>query len=398
MDRRHTIYQWFRDNPFKVDLGAAILLCLPFGALYAVAGALPESLISTTMILTIAWRRTRPELAAGALVILCLIHMVIPTAVVAGILAVPVIIYSTAAYGAVWASRSVLVAGLIGAVMIVVRLNNSETSSTLLLGLTVGALYVILVSLLVLFSWTLGDLTRTRRLQVQALEDRARRLEIEQHQERALAAMDERSHIAREMHDIIAHSLSVIITQADGARYAAVADPAVAPATLETIAATGRGSLAEMRRLLGILRNDGDTPTRPLPGLADLDELLLGVRAAGLPLSFEQSGTPRAELPAGAELTAYRIVQEALTNVLKHAGPSAKATARLDWTAKGLDLRVQDNGFGSAASSPAPTGSNGGNGLRGMQERVKLYDGQLTAGPHTGGGFLVTAHIPYSEA
>jgi signal transduction histidine kinase len=197
------------------------------------------------------------------------------------------------------------------------------------------------------------------------------------------------------MHDIVAHSLSVIITQADGARYAAAAKPELATEALATIAATGRDSLGEMRRLLGVLRSDEDAPTRPQPGLSDLDELLLGFRAARLQLSCKQLGVPRRALPTGAELTAYRIIQEALTNVMKHAGPHARASVTLTWQGRGLELNVLDDGRGAAADPPA---AGGGNGLRGMIERISLYDGSLTAGPEQGGGFRVSAVIPYSEA
>ena len=144
-----------------------------------------------------------------------------------------------------------------------------------------------------------------------ALEDRARRLEVERQQERDLAAADERSHIAREMHDIVAHSLSVIITQADGARYASAQDPAIATGTLATIAETGRTSLQDMRRLLGVLRGDEIASTRPLPTLADVETLVDTVRRSGLDVQLERFGQPRRLMPAGAELTAYRAVQEA---------------------------------------------------------------------------------------
>ncbi|UVJ38153.1 sensor histidine kinase [Arthrobacter sp. CJ23] len=393
MDRRHAIYSWFRDNPFKVDLAAAALLFLLLGPVYLFAERPVLFLISAALVLPLAWRRTRPVPAAAAVVLVCLVQWALAEQPVAGQLAVPLIIYATAAYGPVWASRSVLVLGLLGGVMLTTRLSMSSSSG--IMDLTIGAVYTVLIWMLVLVSWTLGDLTRVRRLQLQALEDRTRRLEIEQQQERQLAAADERSHIAREMHDIVAHSLSVIITQADGARYAAAAKPELATQALATIAATGRDSLGEMRRLLGILRSDDAAPTRPQPGLADLDELLLGFRAAGLQLAFEQSGTPRRRLPAGAELTAYRVIQEALTNVIKHAGPRARAGVALEWQNRGLQVDVHDDGRGAAADPPA---DGAGNGLRGMGERISLYDGSLTAGPATGGGFHVSAFVPYSEA
>ncbi|MGC7150851.1 sensor histidine kinase [Paenarthrobacter ureafaciens] len=394
MDRRHAIYEWFRTNRFTVDLTAAIILVLLFGPVYLLAGRPFLFLLSCCLLLPLAWRRTRPEVAAGVVVLVCLVQWAAGAEPVAGQIAVPLVIYATAAYGPAWASRAVLLLGLLGGVMLTTR-EYSGSAASGILGLTIGALYTVLIWMLVLVSWTLGDLTRVRRLQLQALEDRTRRLEIEHNQERQLAAADERSHIAREMHDIVAHSLSVIITQADGARYAAAARPELATEALATIAATGRDSLAEMRRLLGVLRSDDGSPTRPQPRLSDLDELLLGFRAAGLQVSFEQHGTPRRQLPAGAELTAYRTIQEALTNVIKHAGPSATAALVLTWQNRGLEIDIRDDGRGAAADPPVP---GGGNGLPGMGERIALYDGSLSAGPQQGGGFRVSVLIPYSEA
>ena len=394
MDRRHAIYEWFRTNRFTVDLTAAIILVLLFGPVYLLAGRPFLFLLSCCLLLPLAWRRTRPEVAAGVVVLVCLVQWAAGAEPVAGQIAVPLVIYATAAYGPAWASRAVLLLGLLGGVMLTTR-EYSGSAASGILGLTIGALYTVLIWMLVLVSWTLGDLTRVRRLQLQALEDRTRRLEIEHNQERQLAAADERSHIAREMHDIVAHSLSVIITQADGARYAAAARPELATEALATIAATGRDSLAEMRRLLGVLRSDDGSPTRPQPRLSDLDELLLGFRAAGLQVSFEQHGTPRRQLPAGAELTAYRTIQEALTNVIKHAGPSATAALVLTWQNRGLEIDIRDDGRGAAADPPV---LGGGNGLPGMGERIALYDGSLSAGPQQGGGFRVSVLIPYSEA
>ncbi|GAA2850880.1 sensor histidine kinase [Paenarthrobacter ilicis] len=394
MDSRHKLYEWFRINRFKVDLTATCLLILLFGPVYLLAGHPYLFLLSCGLLLPLAWRRTRPVTAAGVVILVCLIQWAFGAEPVAGQIAVPLVIYATAAYGPAWASRTVLLAGLVGGVMLTAR-DFSSTAESGILGLTIGTLYTVLIWMLVLVSWTLGDLTRVRRLQLQALEDRTRRLEVEQMQERQLAAADERSHIAREMHDIVAHSLSVIITQADGGRYAAAANPELATEALATIASTGRSSLGEMRRLLGVLRSDNDSTTRPQPRLSDLDELLLGFRAATLNVSFEQSGDPRRPLPAGAELTAYRIIQEALTNVMKHAGPKATAAVTLTWQQRGLQIVIDDDGRGAAADPPAV---GGGNGLRGMEERVSLYDGSLAAGPEHGGGFRVSAFIPYSEA
>ncbi|WP_457962761.1 histidine kinase [Arthrobacter sp. D1-29] len=393
MDKRHALYSWIRSNPWKMDLVATGLLFVAFGPVYLLAGRLELFVLSCALLVPLAWRRVRPAAAAAAIASVCLVQWGLAIEPVVGQLAVPLIIYAVAAYGSPWASRSVLILGLVGGVLLTTRYFTGPAESGVL-GLTTGAVYTVLTWLLVLFSWTLGDLTRVRRLQLQTLSDRARRLEVEHQQERSLAAADERSHIAREMHDIVAHSLSVIITQADGARYAAAASPELAPQALETIAAAGRSSLAEMRRLLGVLRREDMASTRPLPGLNDLDELFLSFRAASLQLRFEEAGTARRLLPPGAELTAYRVFQEALTNVLKHAGPQARARATIEWQPRGLRIGVHDDGRGASADPV----QGGGNGLRGMAERIRLYDGSLTAGPASGGGFQVSAFIPYTEA
>jgi signal transduction histidine kinase len=195
------------------------------------------------------------------------------------------------------------------------------------------------------------------------------------------------------MHDIVAHSLAVIVTQAQGGELAAAKSPERAVATLGTIAATGRLALADMRRLLGVLRADdaGTTGSQPQPTLADLAQLLEGFRAAGLTVRRTDDGTPR---PVGSatELTVYRVVQESLTNTLRHAGPGTHADLRLAWGEHELTVTVGDNGRGVTGS-----GTTVGHGLIGMRERVAVLDGTLTAGPGPGGGFEVRAVIPTAE-
>ncbi|ALE07878.1 histidine kinase [Arthrobacter sp. ERGS1:01] len=414
----HSIYDWFRRHRFAVDFVLMAVLWLVATPLSAVSAggahwaSLPAGLAAATaLIVPVAWRRTRTVMAGSIIAVVAITQWALDIAPMPADIAVPIIVYALAAFGPRWASLGGLILALLGSIMLVTRFFYNLTSSSIA-DLPYGAVLILMVWVLVLFSWTAGDLTRTKRLREQALEDRAHRLEIEAQHERQLAASDERAHIAREMHDIVAHSLSVIITQADGARYAAAASPEIAPATLATIAETGRSSLQEMRRLLGVLRGDADASMRPLPGLTDLDELLLGIRAAGLMISYDVTGGARRMLPAGAELTAYRVVQEGLTNVMKHAGPQVEAAVLLNWTARGLEVSVMDNGRGASASfattgplpvydagaSPAPDlAPSAGNGLRGMAERVKLYDGTLAAGPLPGGGFGITAFIPYTE-
>ncbi|WP_395576661.1 sensor histidine kinase [Streptomyces sp. BK79] len=248
----------------------------------------------------------------------------------------------------------------------------------------------------------IGITVRTRRDYTEALEDRARRLETERDQQIRLAAAAERARIAREMHDIIGHNLSVITSLADGGRYAAAKSPDRAAQALDAIGTTSRQALGELRRLLDILRDEEQTgrpepaELSPQPALTDLDRLLDGVRKAGLPVRTTVRG--RATLPEGRQLTVYRVVQEALTNTLKHAGPDATAHVDLSYEAAGaVTLTVSDTGTGGPAPGPsALSASSDGRGLPGMRERTALYGGTLEAGPrpHPERGWRVHLHLP----
>ena len=199
--------------------------------------------------------------------------------------------------------------------------------------------------------------------------------------------MAERNRIAREMHDIVAHNITVMISLADGAAYTAARDPEIATTAMETVSATGRQALAEMRRLLGVLRDDSGSALVPQPGVPELDQLLEQVRAAGLPVTLEVAGDGRS-LPAGAQLTVFRLVQESLTNCLKHAGASAAARVRLRYAADSVDVEVIDTGRSGSRSNDA-----GGRGLEGMRERAAVYAGTVEAGPSSGGGWRVHARL-----
>ncbi len=219
------------------------------------------------------------------------------------------------------------------------------------------------------------------------LEERAVRLAREQADRTRLAVEQEQARIARELHDIVAHNVSVIVAQAGAAQRVFTTQPDQARQALSSIETAGREALTEMRRLLGVLRADpGHADRAPQPGLAQLPALLAQVARAGLPVRLATRGTPR-PLPAGVQLSAYRIVQEALTNTLKHAA-AAGATVVLGYRAGALELEVRDDGRGS------PAGLAAGQGLVGMRQRAALLGGQLTAGPGPGGGFQVTAHLP----
>ncbi|CAM5517634.1 sensor histidine kinase [Streptomyces fumanus] len=238
----------------------------------------------------------------------------------------------------------------------------------------------------------IGVTVRTRRDYTAALEDRARRLEVERDQQARLAAAAERARIAREMHDIIGHNLSVITGLADGGKYAAAKSPDRAAQALDAIGSTSRQALGELRRLLDVLREDRPEEARrtPQPALADLDRLLDGVRAAGLPVRTTVKGRPA--LAPGRQLAVYRVIQEALTNTLKHAGPAATAHIDLVYGDGGaVTLTVTDTGRGGPLDAPTD-----GRGLPGMRERTALYGGTLEAGPRPRPeqGWRVRLHLP----
>ncbi|WP_030864057.1 sensor histidine kinase [Streptomyces sp. NRRL S-37] len=246
----------------------------------------------------------------------------------------------------------------------------------------------------VLVAVLIGITVRTRQNYTEALEDRARRLETERDQQAQLAAAAERARIAREMHDIIGHNLSVITGLADGGRYAAGKSPARAAQALDAIATTSRQALGELRRLLDVLRDD-DTAhpaeRTPQPGLTDLDQLIDGVRSAGLTVRTRVEG--RATLPPGRQLTVFRVVQEALTNTLKHAGPETTSEVSLVHGDRGaVTVTITDTGKGTTP----PSAPSDGRGIPGMRERTALYGGTLEAGPrpHPEQGWRVRLHLP----
>jgi signal transduction histidine kinase len=238
----------------------------------------------------------------------------------------------------------------------------------------------------------LGLVVSTRQAYLAALEERARRLERERDQQAQIATAAERARIARDMHDIVAHNLAVMVALADGAALTATSAPERAADTMHKVSATGRQALGEMRRVLGLLREDAIGRT-PQPGIDDLDTLVEQVRAAGVRVSLTTDGVPGDWGPGGG-LAVYRIVQEALTNTLKHAGPAATAHVRLLYRDGGVDLEVTDDG----AQLPGAQAWSGGHGVAGMVERAKAYGGDVDAGPRTGEpGWRVRARLRFDE-
>jgi signal transduction histidine kinase len=237
----------------------------------------------------------------------------------------------------------------------------------------------------------LGAFVRQRALRLTAVEGRATALEDALARETELAATEERARIARELHDVVAHGLSLMVVQAEAAEEMLTRSPADAAGPLHRVQETGRQSLAEMRRLLGVLRSAGDAEpsTAPQPSLARLPELVREAADVGLRVDVDIDGD-RVDLPLGVELAAYRIVQEALTNTRRH-GRARSARVRLGYSAKALRIEVMDDGAGGGNANPA------GHGLIGMRERTALYGGTLEAGPAPEGGFRVLAVLPLGE-
>ncbi|MFS3127360.1 sensor histidine kinase [Nocardioides sp. Bht2] len=365
---------------FDVALASALtlpaLLTLPFEAM-----SWPVALLSLAMTVPLYWRRSHPVAVMAAVSLAHFFQLQVVDYPIYGQVAFPFAVYAIARHStAFWSGVGLGIAQL-GAVLAALDWLLGFDSLTLQTFIA----YFVPLSLIGWVSWLFGNLARTRHEYVAALLDRGQRLEREAHQQAALAAADERARIAREMHDVVAHGLSVIVVQADGARYA-VSDP-VATRTLTTIAATGRESLTEMRRMLGLLRSE-ESGMRPQPVLADVPHLIAEARAGGTLIEAELPD-PIPAVADGVGLSVYRIVQEALTNVRKHAGAAARVAVHLEVQDRTISLAVLDDGNGASAADDGR-----GLGLLGMRERATAHGGTLEAGPRPGGGFAVSARIP----
>jgi signal transduction histidine kinase len=342
----------------------------------------------------LVWRRRAPRLVLAATFAAALVNLVLgfqPTWAQAAML---VALYTVAAHRP--RRQSVAAALLLAGGLVVYGLISERRYPTT--AVETSAQDRVFTFLQFATAWFLGDLQRRRLAYTAKLELLNARLAGEQEQRARWAVAEERGRIARELHDVVAHSVSVMVVQAGAARRSVAGNPDQATAALTQIEDTGRQALAEMRRLLGLLRDgrDGAAVLDPQPSLAHLDALLAATREAGLPVDLAVEGEPR-QLPAGIDLSAYRIVQEALTNSLKHAGP-AKATVRVCHGTRALEVQVWDNGSGSAFGRH-PSDSDrqvrrSGHGVIGMRERVALFGGSLEVGSRPGGGFLVAARLP----
>ncbi|MFD8392229.1 sensor histidine kinase [Streptomyces sp. NPDC059680] len=397
------LYDFLRRHPTWVDtFWAVVLFGLSGLSVVNLHGAPGHHMtlaggmaVSAVLCVVVALRRRFPEPMLLVALATGLAQLVLDVETTVADFAMLVITYTVATVGARWASRLALAASLVAAPFAQIRWPNEHT------GFLGQIAIVVFQTVPFALAWVLGDSMRTRRAYFAQLEERAARLEKEREAQSKVAVAAERARIARELHDVVAHNVSVMVVQADGAAYVLDTAPDQAKKALETISSTGRQALAEMRRLLGVLRTGEHQESGeyvPQPDVGQIDELIEQCRRSGLPVDFKVEGTPR-PLPSGVELTAYRIVQEALTNTRKHGGPNAGASVRLVYFDDGLGLLVEDDGKGAPHELYEEGGADGqGHGLIGMRERVGMVGGTLDAGPRPGGGFRISALLPLKPA
>ncbi|NEA66620.1 sensor histidine kinase [Streptomyces sp. SID12488] len=332
------------------------------------------------LVLPLLWRRHKPMAAFGVIAAVFVLQWSLGAALRADV-ALFVALYSLALHGRLrqlpWACATTA-----GAMALVAVRASSAVSVW-------DALFFLLSTATAALA--LGLMVRIRRAQLAGLRERAARLEIERDQRSRLATATERTRVAREMHDIVGHNLSVIITLADAGSYATDIAPERGKEALQLIGDTGRQALGELRRVLGVLREATGVPPggpelSPQPGIADIEALCAKVRTAGLEVVYRTSGDVDA-LDSGVQLTVYRIVQEALTNTLKHADTDTQVRLAIVEKDTRLTVRVQDTGPATPSGPP----NEEGHGLVGMRERAALYGGTVHAGPAAGGGWSVEA-------
>ncbi|GAA1141645.1 sensor histidine kinase [Nesterenkonia lutea] len=365
-------------------------------------------LIEVLTVASLAFSRTNPGAAAGTMAALCAAQLITGSAPGVSAFSVPFVVYACAKYGSPRVSRSCLALALLGAAALGVyfvlidltyasQYQEAGVTQETFWGLPVrtlgsAALTGGFAGAIAVVFWLAGHLAGRRRREIAAISERNQLLIRERDQEARLAADAERMRIAREMHDVISHSMSVMIAQADGGRYVLQQSPERAAQAFETISETGREALTEMRRMLGVLREgDGALQKRPAPGVQDLPQLVEDVTASGLQVQLHMLSESIPRLPEGVGLAAYRIVQEALTNTLKHGGPQARAEVWVAVAAESgpaLMLEIRDTGHGAAVTS-----DGGGSGLLGMVERARLYGGTVQTRAHER-GFDVLARFP----
>ncbi|MFD7340994.1 sensor histidine kinase [Streptomyces violascens] len=373
-----------RLSPLAVDalFAAAVFLALT-GMARRPLHDHPWTIVGFTapMVLPLVWRRRAPfavflTMSAVAFAQWCAdLRLPADIALLVGL-------YTVAAYASrqrTWLAIGVLEGGVL---LAAIRWAPDDRGAETFIGL----------SAMVVAASVIGINMRGRRAAMALLEERAQRLEHERDQQAQLAVAGERSRIAREMHDIVTHNLSVMVALADGAVFAQDRTPELATTAMRQVSTTGRQAITDMRRFLGVLRADEpDALRHPMPAIAQLEPLADQVRAAGLPTRLKVDGDPSVA-PAAAQLTVYRLVQEALTNTLKHTPPGTEATVRVSCGPEEITVNVADTG--PITEFPATTS---GHGLHGMRERAAAYGGELTAGPRPGGGWQVRAVLTLNQ-
>ena len=388
-----TVAALLQDRRFQLDALLSMVAALALAVLYVSAS---PAAAATTLLLggALSLRRVQPALALGVgcfAAVLQLLTVGYPTV---GIVLVPLLVYSAARWGGRELGRLALLVALLGALLGPARWAlqvGYQGSAVIYFAMgVIGCGGIVLAAYLVGVRRREGaEVAREREM---SEVERAQLMVAEQQQRAVVAAVDERNRIARELHDIVAHSLSVIVVQAEGGKALATKRPEQAPEVLGTIAETSRLALEEMRRMVGLLRSGGSqdeqTSYVPTPGLEDVPELV--ARTSGSAELVVFGDVPVVSPALG--LTAYRIIQESLTNVLKHAGPDARTRVILAFTAAAVEIEVSDDGRGEAAEDDGL-----GHGRQGMAERVALHGGTLSTGPRPGGGFSVRALLPLIE-
>jgi signal transduction histidine kinase len=333
----------------------------------SVAPTTEEVVLSLALVAPLAFGPRAPVAVFVTVMATCLVQLVLTEHVLVADLAPLVALYYLIVHGPSRLKPIGLGVALVGGVAMSLRASFPGVLDGFVLGTAVVTTYVLLAALL-------GDRRVSRQARLAALE-------LERDQQAEIGAGRERARIARELHDVVAHSLAVMVAQADGGRYAASEDPDAASRALARIAESGREALEQMRRLLGVLRAGEED--------ADLPRLVRRLAGAGLPVELEIEGQPR-ELAADVQLCIHRVAQEALTNVLKHADTPRRVEVVLRYLDADVELTVRDDGRGTAA------GDGLGQGLAGMRERVALHNGALQAGPRASGGYEVRARLPAS--
>lgn len=346
--------------------------------------ALAVALVVIPALLTF-FRRTRPVPALAVATVLGMLYWILDYDGAGAFIAIAALLYSTAVYvGERRRSTQVLI--VFTTVLLAVLITGYFAPSEEEVSLGVVVFNLVLFQL----TWLAGDAVRNRRAQLDRLHLQMEQAEQERQRATERAVEDERNRIARELHDIVAHAMSVIVVQAEGAHRLVGKDDDRVRAALVAIEQTGRSNLNDIRGIVGLLRTNG-TEYAPAPDLSKLDGLIGQCSEAGLEVSLDVKGDRR-PLPPMIELSGYRIVQESLTNTMKHGGPAATAIVSIDYLDDSLDIAVTDNGRGAAAEQPQTPG----HGLLGIRERVEAFGGQIHSGPRVGGGFTVHASIPLS--